>query len=498
MSSSQRRLSTVLAARCALAALLTAGVVGCNKGDPDENFRLWSNNEAGWEEMAAYVADRGNDTKQRTRALEVLIDDGGQPSQVTRVASKAPDKIELLLGLQPALQKMLENPNLKKQGHAKRVLFDMLGVLPEDKKASTRKMIAKWAFGDLSADDSAARITEKLGQRLRPEEIEALGDEGVTGAEIMLGKAVARDGVVAYLQALKTPAAKAALINGMRRYHKIKNVKVTEGDLAAIQSADSVDGLAYFLELYERLLPSTHPDDKAAASLAISAAIQWTDKAESKPQIKAGFDAKLKPIFERLLVGQNADDRWWSAQMLVNYDGVAGLKAALAKLPDDGNYGQASFAQNDVKMMITDLCSKDVKGLGADVVRPVLEASLKTARLIEHIVAIRCLTALGDDAALVLLRGYDKKDNHIVDPIIVPQTRADVTVSELASAGVEIVEYQRATDKLAAEGKVDAETAKWRKHYAGYSFERRGKTLIGFAEERAADKVAKAKGAPAK
>ena len=483
-----------LLARLALVGLLAAGAAGCQKGDPDENFRLWSNNEAGWEEMANYVADRGNDAKLRTRALEVLIDDGGQPSQAIRVASKAPDKVELLLALQPALQKMLENPNIKKQGHAKRVLFDMLGVLPEDKKTSTRKLIAKWAFGDLSVDDSAARITEKLGQRLRPEEIEALGDEGVAGAEIMLGKAVARDGVVAYLQALKTPAAKAALINGMRRYHKIKNVKVTEGDLAAIQSTDSVDGLSYFLELYERLLPSQHPDDKAAASLAISAAIQWTEKAESKPQIKAAFDAKLKPIFERLLTGQNADDRWWASQMLVDYDLVPGLKEALAKLPDDGNYGQANFAQNDVKMMITDLCQKDVKALGNDAVRPVLEAALKSTRLIERIVAVRCLTALGDDPSLALLRNYDKKDNHIVDPIIVPQTRRDVTVSELAASGVEIVEYQRATDKLAAEGKVDAETAKWRKHYAGYSFERRGKALVSFAEERAAEKIAKAKG----
>jgi len=487
-----QHLSNLLAS-FAFAGLVVAGASGCQKADPDENFRLWSNNEAGWDEMANYVADRGNDAKLRTRALEVLIDDGGQPSQALRVASKAADKTELLVALQPALQKMLENPNIKKQGHAKRVLFDMLTVLPEDKKASTRKLIAKWAFGDLSPDDSAARITEKLGQRLRPEEIEALGEEGVAGAEIMLGKAVARDGVVAFLQALKSPAAKAALIGGMRRYHKIKNVKVTEGDLAAIQSTDSVDGLCYFLELYERLLPSTHPDDKAAASLAISAAIQWTEKPESKVQIKAAFDSKLKPIFERLLVGQNADDRWWSAQMLVSYARVPGLTEALAKLPDDGNYGQATFAQNDVKMMITDLCQKDIKGLGNDAVRPVLEASLKSARLIERIVAIRCLTALGDDPSLTLLRAYDKKDNRIVDPVIVPQTRSQVTLAELAAAGVEIVEYQRATDKLAAEGKVDADTAKWRKHYAGYSFERRGKALIGFAEERATEKVAKAK-----
>jgi hypothetical protein len=95
-------------------------------------------------------------------------------------------------------------------------MFDMLSVLPDEKKPAVRQMIADWAFADMSLDDPAARITEKLGQKLRPDEIEQLGDEGVPGAEIMLSKAIARDGVVGMLVALRTPKAKKALIDGMR------------------------------------------------------------------------------------------------------------------------------------------------------------------------------------------------------------------------------------------------------------------------------------------
>jgi len=487
------RSRTAALAACLALALTTAA---CGKGDADEKFRLWSNNEAGWQEMGSFVADRANSLKDRARALEVLIDEGGQPSQAIRVASKAPDKVELLLELQPALQKMLENPNPKKQGHAKRVLLDMLSVLPDDKKEPTRKMVAKWAFGDLSHDDQPTRVKEKLEQRIRPEEIEALGAEGVQGASIMLGKGIARDGVLEFLKTQKTPEAKAALIEGLRRYHTSKkNVKVSETDLAAIQGTDSVEGFLYFLELYERLLPSEHPDDKAAANLAIQAAIQWTEKPEAKEMIKASW-AKVDPVMGRLIAGKNCDDRWWAAQMYVTYRGVEGVKEAFAKLPDDAEYGQSGCAQNDVKLMITDLCNKDIKLLGAEAVRPVLEQSLKSGRMIERILAIRCLTGLGDPVSVGLLKAVDKKDPvsmRVVDPVIVPPFGQNLAVYDLAAIGAEIAEYHQVIDKQAAEGKIDAATAKWRKHYASYSFDRHTTELAAFAEEMAADKVAKDK-----
>lgn len=481
----------------AATGLALTTVTAC-KGDPEENFKLWSNNEAGWEEMGAYVADRGNDTNLRVRALEILVDDAGQPSQAMRVASKAPDKVELLVALQPALKKMLENPNLKKQGNAKRVLMDMLPLLPDDKKVVVRKMIAKWAFGDLSPEDSAQRIVEKLGQRVQPEEIELLGEDGLPGAEIMLSKGIARDGVMGVLLTMKTPAAYKAMINGLRRYHQIKNVKISEADLAAVQKSDSVDGFLYYIELYQRLMPSTHKDDKDAGSMAIAAAVDWADKKENAEKIKAAWP-QVKAAMEQLLVVSNCEDRWWAAQMLVHNDGTEGLKTALAKLPDDKNYGQEAFAgTHDSKKEITDFCIEDVKPLGADKVRAVLEPALKSPRVIERIYAVRCLLALGDDVSLGLLRAYDKKDLAPTNAIIVPHTDLPVTVADLAMAGVEIIEYGRTTDKLAAEGKIDAPTAKWRKYYAEHSFERRGKELQKFAEEGAEEKVAKDKAKAAK
>lgn len=482
--------------RTGLAAVCLAGALhlqGCNKGDPDENFRLWSNNEAGWDEMGAYVADKGNDIKLRARALEILTDEGGHPGEAVRLANKAPDKVELLIALQPALQKMLENPNTKKQGYAKRVLFESLPSLPDDKKASTQKILANWAFGDLKPDDPPARIKEKLEQRIRAEEIEGLGNAGVKGAEIMLSKGISRDGVMAYLLATNSPESHQALIGGLRRYHSIKNVKVSEGDLAAIQKSDCIEGFLYWIELYQKLSGSEHPDDKAAASQSIVVAIQWSEKEPNKAKIKAAWADQVKPVVEKLLTGPNCDDRWWASQLLIQYDGVNGLKEVLTKLPDDKNYGQQEFANNDVKMQLTDLCKNEVKSLGADVARPLLTGSLKSGRLIEKIVAVRCLAGLGDDASLSALRGVAKTENLIVDPVIVPQDGQNVTVHDLAQAAADIIEFVRAVDKQAAEGTIDAATAKARTFYATYSFERQGKKLAAYAESRAAEKVAKDK-----
>ncbi len=483
-------------ARTSLAVVCVGGALqlsACGKGDPDENFRLWSNNEAGWEEMQAFVADTGNDVKARARALEILTDEGGHPGEAVRIAQKAPDKVQVMMALQPALQKMLENPNTKKQGYGKRVLFDMMSLLPDDKKAQTQEILAKWAFGDLKPDDSPARIKEKLEQRIRAEEIEGLGNAGVHGAEIMLSKGISRDGVMAYLLTVNTPEAHAALINGLRRYHAIKNVRVSEGDLAAIQKADCIEGFLYWIELYQKLSGSQHPDDKAAASQAIVVAIQWSEKDANKAKIKAAWTAQVKPVVDKLLTGPNCDDRWWASQLLVQYNGVDGLTQILTQLPDDKNYGQQEFANNDVKMQLTDLCKNEIKSLGADVARPVLIKGLKGNRLIEKIVAIRCLAALGDDASLAALRGVDKKENLIVDAVVVPQDAEKVTVFDLAQAAADVVEFVRSVDKQAAEGTIDQPTAKARTFYATYSFERQGKKLIAYAESRAAEKVAKDK-----
>ena len=222
-------------------------------------------------------------------------------------------------------------------------------------------------------------------------------------------------------------------------------------------------------------------------------AIQWSEKDANKAKIKAAWTAQVKPVVDKLLTGSNCDDRWWASQLLVQYNGVDGLTQILTQLPDDKNYGQQEFANNDVKMQLTDLCKNEIKSLGADVARPVLIKGLKGNRLIEKIVAIRCLAALGDDASLAALRGVDKKENLIVDAVVVPQDAEKVTVFDLAQAAADVVEFVRSVDKQAAEGTIDQPTAKARTFYATYSFERQGKKLIAYAESRAVEKVAKDK-----
>ncbi len=466
---------------------------GCLEKDPEENFNLWSNNQAGWVQMGKFVADTKNDAAIRTRALEVLTLNG-HPSQVLNVAQSAPDKDKLLLDLRERLGKALKNPNEKLARYAKQVLFGLINALPEAEKASTRKIIAEWAFGDLSQDDQAKMVAEKLGRRMRPEEIEALGKEGVKGGEIMLSKGIARMEVMTFLSGVKTEESKLALVNGLRRYHKAhKNVKVTNAELGALQGTKHLEALLYFMELYERLDANEHPDDKQASSLAIAAAMEWLESEDGKKMMKKHYKERFKPVAERFLVRKNCDDRWWAAQTMIHQEGIDGLKKALTTLPDDTNYGLEEFAHNDFKMMLTDLCLKDITKLDQAKVREALLASLASKRVIERIFAIRCLIADDSSEAYKALKKYGKKDNLIIDPIIVPPVGEEVTISELASVAVDVMKYHNELDKLLAKGKITKNDVKWRLFYADYSFDRKGKVLRKYAESRAGEKIARDK-----
>lgn len=503
------RMQTWITAACVAGAL---AVTGCGKGDPEENFRLWMNNDSGWAEMAKYVADKGNDTKMRVRALEILVSEGGQPSQVMNVTENAPDRADLLVALQPAMFKLLTDGNPKKQAHGKKVLFDMVkeGKLPPAKVAELKQGLSKWAFGDLSPDDPVARISEKLKDRITPDEIEVLGVDAVPGAEIMLSKGLAKGEVLAFLKAMKTPESAKAIVNGLRHYHaSTKNVRITDDDLGAIQATNSVEGFLYFLELYRTKRDAKHPDDKHAAEIAVRVALQWADPDDkaaaerNKKLIKENW-AQIAPEFEKLLTSTNCDDRWWAVQMYAINGGIEGLKTAIGKLPDDDLYGKGPpHGDNDVQMMLTNLCLNEVKALGVDAARPELEKLLKSARLIDRVIAARCLLGLADPASVAVLRGFDKKDpmgiKNVQALINVPEP---LSLAELVGAAADVADYLVTVDKLAAEGKIDAETAKWRKYYANFSFERRTKALVPYAEGEAKAKVEKDKAkkaaAPAK
>jgi hypothetical protein len=472
-----------------LVAALSLG--GCGKKDPEENFNLWSNNQAGWSEMGRFVADAKNPVDLRARALEVLALNG-HPSQVPQVVASAKDKDKVVLALRNKLAKVLKNPNEKMARYAKQVMFETIESLPEAEQAKTRKIIADWAFGDITFDDQAKMVAEKLGRRMAPEEIVSLKDEGVRGASIMLAKSVARDQAMFFLKTLNTEKAKLGLIDGLRRYHKAhKNVKVTEVELAAVQHTKHLEGVLYFMEIYEHIGESEHPEDKQASSLAIAAAMEWLGSDKGKKLLKDNWAKRFRAFGQRFLVRNNCDDRFWGAQVLVEHDGIDGLREVLSKIPDDKKYGQEEFAQNDVKMMITDFCQKDLAKVDKIKARELFMNALDSKRIIERIFGIRCLLVVGDPETEKRLKKYGKKDNLIVDPVIVPQAAEDVTVSDLAAVAYDILKYGKELDKLHSKGKISAADVKWRKAYAGFNFERRGKDLREYAESRANAKVAK-------
>lgn len=469
------------------------GLSACGPKDPEDNFQLWVNNEAGWQEIGKYVIDANNPVELRARSLELMVQNG-HPSIVPQLADRAADKDKVYVALRPGLQKMLNGANEKQQLHAKEVLFASLNRTTPEEADKTRTMLGEWAFGDFSHDLPTPVLTEKLGKRLSPDEIEKLGNAGVKGAEIMLAKAIAKNEILAFLGELKSPEAKMAVIEGLRRYHKLNNnVKVTGNELGYIQRTGHIDGLLYFFELYERLSQSEHHNDLDASNMALGAAVQWADSEAGRALVKDNWE-RFKQVIDKLLAGPKCDLRWWAVGIYGRVEGEAGYKSAIAALPEDANYGQAEFALNDVKLMITDLCTKDTAQLDKAKLRAIHIASLQNERYIERIVAIRCLMSDGSaearDALDAFVKGRKKlKEEKIIDPLIVPQHAEGLTLTDLGGIAVEVIDYGRELDKLAAEGKVTAKDAEYRKLYASFSFDRKGKALREFAEERANDKI---------
>ena len=496
----QPRLDRTLVVALSATLALSLALPGCGKKDPEEQFALWSNNEAGFKEMAKYVQNSANDIKLRARALEVLMENG-QPSQVRPIVSgiEAADRTKVVQQLREDLKKHLKNPNEKIQGHAKTVLVDLLEILEGEEKDKTQQVIGEWAFGDMSPDDKAQVIAQKLSKRVSQSEIEKLGKHGVKGAEIMLSKGISKAGMLAYLQGVKDDAAKVAMVNGLRRYHAMKGgkVKITNGDLGFLQRTKNKDALLYFFEIYKKRGESDHEDDEQASSMAIAAAMQWLGTDEGKALLKKEWEGTFKKLAEEFIKRPNCEDRWWASQVMIQNEGLPGLKHAMENLPDDLNYGNSEFANNDVKLMISDFCVKDVATIkDHSQVHKVWIETLDKERVIERVIAIRCLVADGGDDAAEALKAYIKKrkklkEEKIIDPIVVPPVMTDMTLTDLAEVALDSIAYKMENDKLGAAGKLTKDQVKYRNKYAEYTFDRKGKVLRDWANEMAENKIKK-------
>lgn len=473
---------------------------GCGKKDPEEQFALWSNNEEGFKEMAKFVQSSANDVAIRARALEVLMENG-QPSQVRRMAAgvEKADRVKLLAKLREDLGNHLKNPNEKIQAHARTVLMDCLELQEGEEGDKTRKVVGDWAFADMSPDDKAATIAQKLGKRISQADIEKLGKHGVKGAEMMLSKGINKPGMLGFLQGVKDESAKAAIVNGLRRYHAMKggNIKITNGDLGFLQRTKSLGALLYFFEVYEKRGESAHADDEQASSMAIAAAMDWLDKPNGKKLIADNWAKSFKPLASRFIKRANCDDRWWAAQVMIQNEGLAGLKVAMAALPDDLNYGNPDHANADVKLKITDFCTQDVSTIKDHVaVHKLWIDTLDKDRVIERIIAIRCLVAdAGEDAASAIAKYIKKrkklKEEKIIDPIIVPPEMTDMTLTDLAVVALDSIKYKAENAKAAAAGKLTKDQLTWRNKYTEFTFDRKDKKLREWSAEMADNRIKK-------
>jgi len=458
---------------------------GCGKGTPEENFRLWSNNKEGWNQIGLYVKDKNNPIDLRAKALLTLVETS-HGSVLKDVIKDVPDKPELLALFKEGVVKDFKDPSDELQRRAKEALFHVIDDMSAKDQEATRKLIAEWAFAGLSSADAAEKIKAVIEKRVTDQEIVKLGTESIVASQLLLEKGLSRKGISIHLSTLKTPEAAHALVEGYKKLHQDPKMKITTDQIGFIQGTGTAEAASYLLELYTKLNKSTHPDDKAAAGDAINAAIVMMADAKIAEEIKKERP-KIEPMLTSFLKADKSDDRLLGAQYLIEWNGPDMIGKVIDELPDDQHYAMKDFASNDIKLLLTDLCNDQVAAKAdKDVVIAQIEPRLQAKSPFARAFAVTCLKAIGNEKAEKLLQAVAKdKAQAKVQVWMYLVLDQGFTIAQLAQNAVDTIAYRREIDALVKAGKLTQKEGDKRKFYAKVDYQEVGKNLAAKAEYRA-------------
>lgn len=367
----------------ALLAIIGLSATTCG-GTPDEaDLQEWANSEQGFSRLARLARDASMPAELRVRGLEVVVERGQQlrvRGMIERI-TEMKDRESIVRQLVDSLAAQVEK-RAPTQLAAKDTILLLTRYLPPDQLDHVQRVIAEWAFADISWDTPAPELKTKLEARISAPQIADLGPYGLEAAAILLANGFIAEQMVRYLSKSAAPAAKALLIRAFRRFFTTF-FSVNPFYLDAIRKTQEPAGAKLLLELYQN-----EKLDQRSRDACYSVAAMMLDQ----PTIKGRADVAEPIVAELVKIGskKSAEDRWLSAANILAVTNGAGLDRMLALFADDGIYGEPAANSNS----IIDLCFELHRAGRPDTFEPVLAKAIAGGNRVQRAISIICAKVL--------------------------------------------------------------------------------------------------------
>ena len=374
-----------------MAALLVAGVVGCQGEITQEDLELWSNSPAGWDKIQEVIEDKEVPIDTKIRAIDLLIQKG-TTSKVKDILYQSKYRQELAEGLKKVLTDRFNKTKGDEQVLTKEGILMILRYFKPEQRDQMQKMVAAWAFEGLKVTDTTEKIKTQIERRMKLSQVPDLGMHGVDGAGILLSHGFGVNQMYQFIRGLKKPEYNKIALDGFKRLHKIPNIEISPSHLQMISELKTLDAVIYLIDIY-----SMDDQNTAVREDALGLAIDMFEKEEIQAK-----KASLVPVLKKLLAERHPENRRLAAHYILKFGGVNELKTVLAGLKDDG---MISDEYMDSQPFMRDFCRDVILTLPKAKVIPTLvnEAKNSENRVVRAL-ALVCLKMTADPAHLQLFK----------------------------------------------------------------------------------------------
>jgi len=460
------------------------GFAACDSTVTEDDLQKWTNNEVGLDRLRELMADSHQPFETKVRALEVLVEKklekriGDSPHPVTGDLRKGviseldlKDRQALVSALSERLLRHIEQKDALQLAAKDAILMHLRLMTPEAADRAQR-VIAKWAFGDLSWEMSQADVRARIESRIGPEQIVLLGRYGIDGAGILLSHGFIAESMTRYIVMSGAPEANATLLRALRRMIPVYGLQKYQ--LFALLKTGEPEACAFLFELYR--------DPKADEDLreqAFSFGVQMLDL----PKVKASSGLAVDELVK---IGQagGGEDRWLASANIVAMTGQTRLADVLALFKDDKAYGDSG---EDPGKSVMDLCLDLAELEQKSQVAPTMRATLTSGNRIQKAIAVLCLKALGSDVAKPELDAHAATVGKPEDVSIADFLGSELTLGKLAQNANEGIAMLAQWTADRAAGKLDDKGLERKRFLTIVEFELTGDAYSKGIEERFAD-----------
>ncbi len=453
-----------------------------------EAFAAWAKAPPGLVAAGRYASELQRNLAFRALALAAAAR-GPAFAQVPTAARAIADwKTALAPALVAELRKNLADPDVKVQHHAHAVLLALATTrtdgdhdLNSEQSTQVLTAVAQWAFAGVEAGKSADEIRTLAESRLDPGDVAYLGAAAPEALEQWIAAGVRHLEAAHALQSAGTPEALRALVRGYR-YLLLHGGVPVQQDLDILGNLAGIDALVLLLDMHASVERSDEPARKATAVAVMKTLRQLTETlATGNPSPLREQFGKVEAHFENLLAMRNADDRWFAAEYLITYRGVAGLRRVLSDLVADDHYRQPAFRNLEPKQAMALLAREFIGPLGNDAESALL-AGLAGRNPMGKVLAVAGLKALGTHGARSALQTCT--DETEVASLV--ELSPPVTVRDLAVAAADVLKFMTEVDALVTQGQLTPESAKRYKAIAYFTYDLTDRRLRAEVQRQAA------------